>query len=197
MNERLDALLSARRDDALTPAERAELDRLLSESDSARRRALALDRVDEGLHALAAASVEDERLARNLTALQRRTPTRTVSSPLATRATTARPASDRARRVRSLGLGVGLAAAAMAAAWIAALVLPNDRLAGDAIDGTGGSGSARDADGSRALAVVDSVAAEDLAALGLEEAGDLEVIEALELLEFLADRERMAEGPQG
>lgn len=38
---------------------------------------------------------------------------------------------------------------------------------------------------------------DDLASLGIAEAGDLEVIEELELLEFLADRENGVEGPRG
>jgi hypothetical protein len=205
MNERLDLLLSARRDGALTPAEQAELDRI--------RRALELDRVDEGLRALAAESVDAERLARNLAAVRQRSATERAASP-ATAATlptpkrAATPATPRgssdagARRARALGVGLGAAAAAIAAAWIAALVFPIERPTGEAAGGprdASGTGEMGRADEGRSFAVarVELVAAEDLAALGLEEPGDLEVIDELELLDFLADRERTARGPRG
>jgi anti-sigma factor RsiW len=215
MNERLDVLLSARRDGALTPAEQAELDRILSESEVARRRALELDRVDEGLRALAASPVDGERLARNLAAVRQRSALERAASrsvPLATAATlptparsgsaaTTRGSSDAgARRARALGVGLG--AAAIAAAWIAALVFPIERPTGEAAGGPRDASESREmgwAEEGRAVAVpgVERVAAEDLAALGLEEPGDLEVIDELELLDFLADRERTARGPRG
>jgi len=43
----------------------------------------------------------------------------------------------------------------------------------------------------------EAISTEDLAGLGIDQVGDLEVIEELELLEFLAARERSEEGPRG
>lgn len=190
MNERLDALLSARRDGDLEPSERAELDRLLSadeaateaDREAARARAVAFERVDEALRALAAEPVAEERLARNLARLRERSASEAAL----------RSASPVAGRRRIFGVrnryGYGLAlAAAVAAVWVGILVLPKAGVE------TGEQG------GEPRGAVRDGLAteAEDLAALGIDRAGDLEVIEELELLEFLAARERSEEGPRG
>jgi anti-sigma factor RsiW len=185
MNERLDALLSARRDGVLDAAERTELDRLLEASDSARRRALDFERVDEQLRALAASSVSGvvavKRLARGLAELGRRPEVASVrGGPRAA-----------GRRGRRFGWGIAAAvASAVAAVWIASLVLPR-RGSESGIDRSDVSGAGI------AERRSDGVASEDLAALGIDRPGDLEVIEELELLEFLADRERGAEGPRG
>ena len=190
MNERLDALLSAQRDDALEASERAELDRLLSASEAARVRAASLEGVDERLRSLAAEPVADERLARSLAALRDRSGiAATRRHPLAV-ATAA--ATGIARRGRARGWGIA-AAAAVAAVWIASLVLPPAGV-------ETGAGI-----GEQPEAVRDAIATEDLAALGIDQVSDLEVIEELELLEFLADRDRdgdrdgewAGEGPRG
>lgn len=176
MNERLDALLSARRDGALEAAERRSLDRLLEASDSARRRALDFERIDEQLRSLAASSVADSvadaRLARGLAALRQRSEI----------ASARRSPTAAARHRRALGWGI---AAAVAALWIAGLLLPRDGREG--------------VEPGRAGPTVagEGIASDDLAALGIDRPGDLEVIEELELLEFLAARERGAEGPRG
>ena len=184
MNERLDALLSAQRDDALEASERAELDRLLSAREAARVRAASLEGVDERLRSLAAEPVADERLARSLAALRDR------SGIAATRRRPLAVATGIARRGRARGWGIA-AAAAVAAVWIASLALPPAGV-------KTGAGI-----GEQPEAVRDAIATEDLAALGIDQLGDLEVIEELELLEFLADRdrdgdrERAGEGPRG
>ncbi len=175
MNERLDALLSARRDGALEAAERRSLDRLLEASDSARRRALDFERIDEQLRSLASSvadSVADARLARGLAALR----------PRSEIASARRSPTAAARHRRALGWGI---AAAVAALWIAGLLLPRDGREG--------------VEPGRAGPTVagEGIASDDLAALGIDRPGDLEVIEELELLEFLAARERGAEGPRG
>lgn len=191
MNERLDALLSARRDGDLEPSERAELDRLLSadeatteaDGEAARARAVAFERVDEALRALAAEPVADERLARNLARLRERSGGEAAL----------RSASPIAGRRRVFGIrnhyaygGYGLAlAAAVAAVWVGILVLPQAGVE----SGVGG--------GEQREAARDALEAEDLAGFGIDQAGDLEVIEELELLEFLAARERSEEGPRG
>ncbi len=175
MNERLDRLLSARRDGALDSAldealngapdgasegaERSELERLLAASDDARRRAIEFEDVDASLRRLAAEAIPEERLGRSYSALVGRLG---ASGETGTRRHLV--SIRRVSRRRLLGWGI----AAAAALWVASLVIPRgDESAGD------------------------------LASLGLAEAGDLEVIEELELLEFLAARDRQAEGPRG
>lgn len=167
MNERLDRLLSARRDGALDEArdgapdggERAELERLLASSEDARRRALAFEEVDASVRRLAAEAIPEERLGRSYSALVGRLG---ASDETGIRR---HPVLSRGVSRRRL-FGWGIAAAA--ALFLASLVLPR----GDE-------------------------QADDLAFLGIAEASDLEVIEELELLEFLADRDRQAEGPRG
>ncbi len=171
MNERLDRLLSAKRDGALDTAldgsldealyesERSELERLLEASEDARRRAIEFELIDASLRRLAAEVIPEQRLERGYSALARRVE---ASGETGNRRHLVSIRGVSRRRL----LGWGIAAAA--ALWVASLVIPR----GDE-------------------------PADDLASLGLAEAGDLEVIEELELLEFLAARDRQAEGPRG
>lgn len=202
MNERLDALLSARRDGDLEPSERAELDRLLSadeatteaDREAARARAVAFEHVDEALRALAAEPVAEERLARNLARLRERSggeaALRSGSPDVGQRRVFDVRSDVRSgiRRGKRRGYGLALTVAvAVAAVWIWILVLPPAGVE------TGEQG------GEPREAVRDGLdpEAEDLAGFGIDQAGDLEVIEELELLEFLAARERSEEGPRG
>lgn len=159
MNERLDQLLSARRDGALDTVEGAELDRLLVTSEDARRRAIAFEDVDARLRRLAAEVIPEERLGRSYSVLASRLGAFDESG------TRRLDLSSRGVSRRRL-LGWGIAAAA--ALWIASLMIPR-----------GDEGP------------------DELASLGIAEASDLEVIDELELLEFLADRDSQAEGPRG
>ncbi len=159
MNERLDQLLSARRDGSLDSTEVVELDRLLGASEDARRRAIAFEDVDASLRLLAAEPIQEDRLGRSYAALIGRFGALDESG-------TRRLHGSRSGVSRRRVLGWGLVAAA--ALWIASLMIPR------ADDG-----------------------ADELAALGIAEASDLEVIDDLELLEFLADRDNQAEGPRG
>ena len=159
MNERLDQLLSAKRDGSLDSTEGVELDRLLDASEDARRRALAFEDVDASLRLLAAEPIQEDRLGRSYAALVGRLGALDESG---TRHLHLSRRGVSRRRV----LGWGIAAAA--ALWIASLMIPR-----------GDEG------------------ADDPATLGIAEASDLEVIDELELLEFLADRDSQAEGPRG
>lgn len=187
--EELDALLSAQRDGALEAGEEARLEALLAESEEARLRARELERVDEMLRALAADPIPAARLDRIEAALGRRL-AETASSPSeASRPRTpiganGRRGPDDASRERRVSRrrywGLGLAAA-LAAGIVLATVVWAPRGTGPVVD------EPREADELATLGVE----------LGLEEASDLEVIEELELLEFLAARERDAGEPQG
>lgn len=172
MSERLDALLSARCDGRLAEADRAELDRLLGASEAARERAAQFERVDDSLRSLAERPVADERLARSLAALRGRVAAAAEGRPRSDPAPSRPP---RTLRGRAIAVGVAVAALALAAAWIAVLLVPMP--------------SAQDAG--------DSAVAGDLALLGLEQSDDLEVIGALDLLDFLAEREQRAARPRG
>jgi anti-sigma factor RsiW len=186
---RLDQLLSLRQDGALDAHEAVELERLLASSDAARARANHFAAVDESLRRLAARSIPAARLERSLDALERRLG--------ASEADDSRRSANPSRR-RFVGLGLGLAAAAALA--LALLVLPRGdgdeanlhgtRVAAsevrEDVSGTPTDASAEEGD-----------VAEDLASLGIEEASDLEVIDELELLDFLATRDPLPEGPRG
>jgi hypothetical protein len=203
MSDRLDALLSAKRDGALGPGEETQLEQMLAVSESARARALEFERVDERLRALASEAVSADRLARIEASLARRLEVAgrpdaaVVASASADEQSTRdprrsprRPPIDQVTRQRVRRrtiVGSWLAAAVAAGLLLATLVgLPRDAVQG--VDETAGAVQ---------VAADESIEARDLASLGLAEASDLEVIEELELLEFLAARERDAQEPQG
>ncbi|MEZ4332295.1 MAG: hypothetical protein R3F35_11110 [Myxococcota bacterium] len=202
MSERLDALLSAQQDGALEPAERAELDRLLETSEAARARAAAFAQIDAALRGLGHAGIAAERLARGWDAIARRraqaAPTasdepiaRTASTPPASSAVGA--VTPGRRFVRGMpGSGV---AAALAAGLVLAAFFGLRRLPIDSGPTTGDPGG-QETEVADVLAV-DGLAASEVAALGLEQAEDVDVVAELELLDFLAARERAGEAPRG
>ena len=71
--ERLDALLSAERDDALEPEERAELDALLASDPAAAERRAAFAAIDDALADLGRVPLEDAAIADGLERLRERT----------------------------------------------------------------------------------------------------------------------------
>lgn len=208
MSERLDALLSAQQDGALEPAERAELEQLLETSEAARQRAAELARVDAVLRRLGAERIPAERLARSWDAIARR------GAGAALDADAPRRLSPWRRFVRGLpGSGI---AAALAAGLVVAIFfgLRSGPVPQDARPSDGPVGQARSANGRAPAAAVpsdvlapddepgdllaaDALAALEVDALGLEQADDVEVVAELELLEFIAAREREAQEPRG
>jgi len=187
MNERLDALLSARRDGVLETSERAELERLLATHAAARDRAAAFERVDEALRSLAAQPVADARLARNLARLEERSGSESSSGTASPVVGRGRVLDIRDRDRDRYGYGMAAAAVGVAAVWIGMLVLAP----------TGVQMETEMVIGEPPDAAREAISTEDLAGLGIDQVGDLEVIEELELLEFLAARERSEEGPRG
>lgn len=189
MSERLDALLSARADGVLGSGEARELEDLLAASEAARARAEAYAGVDARLRTLGDIPLADARLERSLAAIRARTSARTDAA-----------------RAGGLGRGFGLAAAG--AALAAGLVLAFWPTRSNVEDRQAPPAQIADAPPSVdrseedvADRVDDEVAAalagDELAALGLPAPDDLEVIAELELLEFLAARDRRAGEPQG
>jgi hypothetical protein len=173
MNERLDALLSAERDGALDDAagERAELERLLTHrtgGGAARDRRTLMANVDERLRGLATESVDDSASDARL-AQSLASLRERLGSPRASAARHGQP------RRGALGWGLAAAAAALVAGLSLLFALP--------------PATPPEADLDAGL--------DDLALLGVARAADVEVIEELELLDFLAERERAAEEPQG
>ncbi|MBK7949870.1 MAG: hypothetical protein IPK00_14240 [Deltaproteobacteria bacterium] len=205
--EELDALLSARRDGALEAGEAARLEALLETSEAARLRALELERVDAMLRALAAEPIPEARLDRIEAALGRRvaetatrpSAARAPETPIGEKGRRATDDASRERRVsrrRSRGFGL---AAALAAGVVLATVVWAPREKNAVVDEPGGQGLP--IAGTAGTAEPATREGDELATLGrelgLEDASDLEVIEELELLEFLAARERDAGEPQG
>lgn len=178
--EELDALLSARRDGALEAGEEARLEALLAASEDARLRARELERVDDRLRALAADPIPEARLDR-------------IEAALGRRLAGSGDASLVRRVSRRRFVGFGLAAALAAGVVLATVVwAPREKVP---VGGAPGGEAIPIA----AIPATPEPAPSDADALelGLEEANDLEVIEELELLEFLAARERDAGEPEG
>lgn len=195
MNERLGVLLSAERDGVLEPREAEELAGLRGAGEAARRqvdaRAEAFADVDTRLRRLASEHVDDERIARSLAALRQRLAEGRVGGHAEGRmgsrvGSSAGP--DVVRGVFGRRLFAGLAAALAAGlvwASVDALRAGSARAPSGAFD-AGGSGEP-----------VDAGEAADLAALGEVDADDLEIVEELELLEYLVARDERARAPRG
>lgn len=179
--EALDALLSAERDRALEPGEAARLAELLAADRSATHRRNDFDRFDATFRAYGRQAIPQPRLDRIESALVRRLAESGVAG-----------AAARVRASRRRRIGFGLAAAAMAAGIVLASLVWRPRSEGAVDETRGPTPQLAAGDSSPATPEVD-----DLATFGLEDASDLEVIEELELLEFLAAREREAGEPQG
>lgn len=222
MSERLDALLSAQQDGALEPAERAELEQLLETSEAARQRAAELARVDAALRRLGAERIPAERLARSWDAIARRGAGAALDADAPRRLS---PWRRFVRGLPGSGIAAALAAGLVVAVFfglrsgpVSQDVRPSEGSAGNQpVAGVrpadGRVGQARSADGRAPAAMpsdglapdgepgdllaADALAALEVDALGLEQADDVEVVAELELLEFIAAREREAQEPRG
>ncbi|MBY0399991.1 hypothetical protein K2X89_06820 [Myxococcota bacterium] len=199
--EELDALWSARRDGALDADGVARLEALLAGSEEARGRALALESVDAKLRRLAANPIPEARLDRIEAALGRRLARERGDAAGAFRSTPSSVAPRPSPSSRRRFVGVGLAAALAAGILLAAILwTPRDEPPADTLARLDETRAVEPPDDGMAIVergLEDPDEPDDLAALGIAEASDLEVIEELELLEFLAARERSEGEPRG
>lgn len=203
MNERLDYLLSVELDDELEPAEREELDRLLTDHPEAADRRASFESIDAFVKSIGAqpargAGIDDA---------QSRLDTGLASIRARIGEANAPPADELARRRRptpSWIPSIGLAAAAALAVYF---VVPSGPTIPTGAPDSSLSASQQVADvpstagmelveNPIALAVVFEVD-DDSDAMGLIDSmspDDFEIIEQLELLEFLAAREGEGRG---
>lgn len=203
--EAFDARVSAAIDGALDPAARAALEREIAADPALAARAQALHDVDAGLRTLAADPIAADRLERNFEALQARlgSPAAAVFANTADTANTA-DAANPALRGWLRRAGVPILTAAAAAAAVLYLWLPRSadpgatpapaRMAGAASEVEKGGASARPSDEAVAIALGYG---EDPATWQLAPGvpiDDLEIIEELELLEYLATHETEGRG---
>ena len=185
----IDVLLSAGMDDALSADERAELDGLLAQ-DGVASRAEAFEEVDAALRSLAEDQADEPaaeaRIAASLETLRERLDwaEEAPARPEATKTVWLRPATY---------LGSGLAAAAAAMLFFAVGAGDQTRSpSGDVEERAGltaslaeGSGDAGSEDEAIMTALGYAEWAGDLSELGLASPEDLEIVEQLELLDFL------------
>lgn len=205
VREALDALLSAERDGALESGDAARLGELLAAGPAAPTRRADFERLDEALRGLGTDRIAQARLDRIESALVRRlAANHGAAAADAARVPGAADARNNAGAKRGESqapierrtaprrrFAFGVAAALAAGIVLASLVwMPRGERPVD---------EAREAEPRLAAdAIVEAPrAVDDLETLGIEDASDLEVIEELELLEFLAAREREAGEPQG
>ena len=222
MDKSLDLLLSASIDDELEAGEREELGRALANDPAAADRRARFEAVDEALRTLATSPASESELAAGLVAIRARLADENPRSPYKSSGRQGSGRQDggpqsgsRGRRMRSRVPALALAAAA---AWLIYLVLPGRQLPGEPASD---SAVHRDAGvDSRAAETSDAIAtafeeqplaladAQTLLTLifGLDEdsegtgtrdalsAEDFEVVEQLELMEFLAAREMEGRG---
>lgn len=185
--DRVDALLSASMDERLSPDERAELDALLAQAPVAAR-AEAFRQVDDTLRALAQDSVDERRLASSLETLRDRLG-----------ASGQPPARGGAvTRLHPVVYG-GLAAAAAAILFLAigfggGAPGPGEKASGETPSLVEASGPTDPVDEALVTALGYAAWAGDVSELGLASPEDLEVVEQLELLDFLAAREAEGQG---
>ena len=217
MDKSLDLLLSASIDDELEAGEREELGRALANDPAAADRRARFEAVDEALRTLATSPASESELAAGLVAIRARLADENPRSPYKSsgRQDGGPQSGSRGRRMRSRVPALALAAAA---AWLIYLVLPGRQLPGEPASD---SAVHRDAGvDSHAAETSDAIAtafeeqplaladAQTLLTLifGLDEdsegtgtrdalsAEDFEVVEQLELMEFLAAREMEGRG---
>ena len=217
MDESLDLLLSASIDDELEAGEREELGRALANDPAAADRRARFEAVDDALRTVAASPASESELAAGLAAIRARLADENPTSPYKSsgRQAGGQQSGGRGRRMRSWVPALVLAAAA---AWLIYLVLPGRLLPGAPAYETA---VRRDAGvDSLAAETSDAIATaseEQLLALadartlltlifGLDEdsegtgtrdalsAEDFEVVEQLELMEYLAAREMEGRG---
>ena len=202
--DRLDALLSARMDDDLTPEERVELEALITNDPDYAVRALAFEKVDAQLRSLAEASIDEDRLADAYAGLRARLAIGELDETDPGR-TSGQPTSRIDLRSNSLGGPVIPLLLAIAAAFILYLVVPAAPPShvdepGDLATASNGAFSDIDEDFADVdLDVARGVEDELILVLGYGDEmsvlqgitrDDLDVIEQLELLDFLSDREQ-------
>jgi len=211
VREALDALLSAERDGALESGDAARLGELLAAGPAAPTRRADFERLDEALRGLGTDPIPQARLDRIETALARRLAANhgaaaadaadAADVPGVPGAADARNNAGTTRRESQAPIerrtaprrrfAFGVAAALAAGIVLASLVwMPRGERSVD---------EAREVEPQLAADGIGETprAVDDLARFGIEDASDLEVIEELELLEFLAAREREAGEPQG
>jgi hypothetical protein len=211
--DRLDAFLSARMDDDLTPDEVFELEALIASDSDHAARALAFEKVDAQLRSLAEASIDEDSLATAYAGLR----ARLKIGGLAERETeesSGPPANRGDPRKNSLGRPVIPLLLAIAAAFVLYLVVPTSRLWPPLpVDEAGDLAATSNGDFGEDIAFADPKAGSELA-LDVEDElilvlgygnemselqgitrDDLDVIERLELLDFLSDREQALGAP--
>ncbi len=211
-DDSVDALLSAGMDDALSVAERAELDGLLVQ-DAVASRAEAFDEVDAALRSLAEEPADQARIAASLETLHERLDWAEEAPADAQTAQTGWP-----RSASSFGLGLGLAAAAAAMFFFTVGSGDDARLRGEEVEervgataslaeglaysrvaarseaGLGAESQAGPEEEAMVTALGYVEWAGDLSELGLASPEDLEIVEQLELLDFIAAREAGGQG---
>lgn len=202
MNERLDYLVSIAIDDELDPAEREELDRLLADHPEAADRRASFESINALVQSIGAQPVNSESgLDAGLDAVRTRIEDANAAS--------GDELSRRRRRISNWIPSLGLAAAAAMAVYFVIpqnLPTPNGSSGsmGNVVDSESSRSSsevptseaARRADDPIALAVVFELDedAESAPFIDSMSADDFEIIEQLELLEFLAARETEGRG---
>lgn len=200
--ERLDALISAAMDDELSAEERAELDGLLADDEANAARAQQLAGVDVALRELAGAASEgraegspeapDREAGERLDIVYERLRAQLASSaeaaeskhPEAPRSPSTPPAGRRVRR-SSWALPLGLAAAA---ALVVYLLLPDDG------SEPGDPAGLVEASEEHLDAIDYVIYSEEIEGFGPISGEDLEIIEQLELLDYLVARDAEASG---
>lgn len=200
----VDALLSAGMDDALSAEEWAERDGLLGQ-DAVASRAAAFEDVDAALRSLAEEQAgepgEAARIAASLEVLRERLDW-PEEGPAAPEATELRQVTKRdwLRPAAYFGSGLAVAAAAMLFLTVGAgdetrspreVDEERNGLAAAIVEGAGDAGSEEE---SMVTALGYAEWAGDLSELGLASPEDLEIVEQLELLDFLAARETEGRG---
>jgi hypothetical protein len=201
IRDRQDAMISAGLDGELEREDRERLDELLASSDEYSARARSFQRVDEELRSLVAGSMAGERLATTFASLRARL--EVARSERAETSALEGVSSTAAERRRRWGLSSAFAAAA---ALVVYLVLPATKpvteepfsLAEGAIPVADGTDAADAADSAREgleedLALVLGYG-DETSEINAISNDDLDVIERLELLDFLSAREMEERG---
>lgn len=211
--DRLDALLSARMDDDLTPDELFELEALIAGDPDHAARVLAFEKVDTQLRSLAEASIDEDSLATAYDGLRARLKIRGLGES-GTDQSSRPPANRTDPRKNSSGRPVIPLLLAIAAALVLYLVVSTSRLSPPVpVDEAGDLAATSNGDFGEDLATADLKAGSELA-LDVEDElilvlgygnemselqgitrDDLDVIERLELLDFLSDRRPVLGAP--
>jgi len=205
MNERLDYLLSVELDDEIEPAEREELDRLLRDHPEAADRRASFESIDAFVKNIAeqpatggATGEAQSRLEAGLASIQARIE-KASAEPVDELA-------QRRRRMPSWIPSIGLAAAAAMAVYFVVPTGPkiptkasdpaSSSSSSQPLAGVPSTGGSDFVDNPIALAVVFEVDedSDTIAFIDSMSPDDFEIIEQLELLEFLAAREGEGRG---